>query len=105
MAAHVARFQAAGPSLTPNDAVDALCREHVGWIEMIKTIRHVYQVSLVEAETLALAHEGWRRWCDRQLFTDPKCRTSALQEMRRNGPRSRFERDGERIRLRQSGFP
>ena len=61
------------------------------WIEFIKQIREMHGCSLDEAHRLALADPQWRRWVERQVIADPRCRKMALRHIRSAGPRSLLE--------------
>jgi hypothetical protein len=82
------------------EAIQQLFDERTDWFELIKTIRLVYGVDIIEAERMVLAHEGWRRWCDSRINTDPRCRKLAWKHMRYNGSSSLIERDGDRLKVR-----
>jgi hypothetical protein len=70
------------------------------WILLIKELRAEHGVSILAAERLALADARWRRWVDRKINTDPRCRRMALHHMRHNGADALIERDGERLNVR-----
>ena len=89
-----------GGTLPPADVVDRLFLQRMDWFELIKTLRMIYNVSILNVEKLALSHEGWRRWCDSQIKTDPRCRKMAWQHLKYNGPNSLVEKDGEGFRVR-----
>jgi hypothetical protein len=83
-------------------AIDDLYRQGVDWIELIKTVRQIHDVSIFEAEWLVLAHRGWRRWCNARIETNAQCRKLAWSHRRNNGQDSLVEQDGERLWVRES---
>ena len=70
------------------------------WILHIKELRAVHGVSIFEAEKLALADATWRRWVERQITSDDRCRRMALRHLRYNGDAALLGRDGERLFVR-----
>ncbi|WP_186419392.1 hypothetical protein [Bosea sp. CS1GBMeth4] len=80
--------------------LDRCLQADVGWIELIKEIRSRCEMSLPEAQELALSHEGWRRWVARRLNIDPRCRKQASRHIRDHGAASFFVQRGDRIELR-----
>jgi hypothetical protein len=93
-------LRTASPPPPVKEAVDLLFHKHIDWFELMKIIRLVYDIGIFEAEKIALAHEGWRRWCDKQIISDPRCRKLAWGHMRHNGPNSLIEKDGDRLKVR-----
>jgi hypothetical protein len=47
-------------------------------IEEMKSLRATHGVSISEAEKMALADPAWRRWVERKINTDTRCRSAAL---------------------------
>ena len=74
--------------------------ERVRWIKHIKSLRMERRVSILEAERLALADPTWRRWIERQISTDMRCRRMALSHIRNNGDAALIRRDGEKLKVR-----
>jgi hypothetical protein len=59
-------------------------------------------VGIDEAHDLIFADAEMRRLVGWRINHDPECRKMALADMRNKGDRSRFEREGERIRFRKA---
>jgi hypothetical protein len=57
----------------------------IGWIELIKTLRLITGASLTEAQTIALRHLGWRRWCEARTRADARCAKDARLYARQAG--------------------
>ena len=72
------------------------------FIALVKLTRAKFGVSIDEAHDLIFGDAEVRRLVARRLSHDPECRKQALSDLRRKGSRSRFVRDGERIRFRGS---
>jgi len=70
------------------------------WITLIKDLRQENGVSILEAERIALGKDEWRRWVDRQINTDMRCRRMALFHIRSNGIASLIEKDGDKLKVR-----
>ena len=70
------------------------------WISLIKGVRQEHGVSIYEAERIALAQPEWRRWVERQIGSDMRCRRMALRHLREHGKASLIERDGDTLKLR-----
>jgi hypothetical protein len=70
------------------------------WISLIKDLRVEHDASTVDAERIALANLAWRRWVERQINSDTKCRRMALSHIRYNGEASLIERDGDKLKVR-----
>ncbi|TPN80934.1 hypothetical protein FJ987_27845 [Mesorhizobium sp. CU2] len=70
------------------------------WILHIKEVRARHGVSLLEAERIALSDPLWRRWVERQINTDERCRKFARTHMAANRQASLVYRDGEVLKLR-----
>ena len=99
MCANIARLAPNGPD-AGRDSIDDLFHQGIDWIELMKTVRQIHDVSLGEATQLVLAHEGWRRWVTRRINSDSRCRKMAWTHMRHGGADSLIEKDGERLRVR-----
>jgi hypothetical protein len=96
--AHVVEF--GGGEFSPAEVVDRLFVQRADWFELIKTLRMVFELGILELESIALAHAGWRRWCNHQIKNDPRCRKMAWQHLKSNGASSLIERDGDGFRVR-----
>lgn len=70
------------------------------WISLIKALRVEHDAGILGAERIALADPAWRRWVERQINSDTKCRRMALSHVRYNGEASLIERDGDRLKVR-----
>ncbi len=70
------------------------------WIMHIKVLREERNASILEAERFALTDPGWRRWVERQINSDERCRRMALYHMRHNGEAAVIRRDGEELKVR-----
>jgi hypothetical protein len=88
------------PTLSDAEMLDSLFAQRIDWIELIKTIRQVRNIGLSDAERIALSHERWRRWCERRINTEQKCRKLALAHMRYEGVDALIVREGGRLRVR-----
>lgn len=55
------------------------------WNRHIKQVRVEYGVGLYEAERIVLADPGWRRWVERRINSDARCRRMALAHIRVRG--------------------
>lgn len=71
------------------------------WIELIKGLRAEHGCSLDDAHRLAWAMPEWRRWVERQINTDPKCRKRALHHIRHQGAAALLEDRLGRLSVRQ----
>lgn len=74
--------------------------ENKDWIQLVKRTREKFNVGLDEAHDLIFADAEMRRLVAWRINHDPQCRKQALWDMRHKGERSRFVRDGDRIRFR-----
>ena len=72
------------------------------WIQLVKRTREKFNVGLDEAHDLIFADAEMRRLVAWRINHDPECRKQALRDMRHMGEKSRFVRDGERIRFRDA---
>ncbi|KQN37525.1 hypothetical protein ASG37_10815 [Sphingomonas sp. Leaf407] len=70
------------------------------WILHLKDLRAAHGVSILDAERLALADPAWRRWVERQIVTDERCRRMGLKHIRYNREASLIGRDGDRLFVR-----
>jgi hypothetical protein len=72
----------------------------VRWIVLIKRLRVEHDVSILEAERIALSDPARRRWVEIQMNSDPECRKQAFAHIRCNGENSLIERLGDSLQLR-----
>jgi hypothetical protein len=70
------------------------------WIGLIKDLRVEHDAGIIDAERIALADPAWRRWVERQINNDMRCRRMALRHIHYNGEASLLERDGDALRVR-----
>ena len=70
------------------------------WILHIKELRGQHDISILDAERLALANPQWRRWVERQINNDDRCRRMALTHIRYNGDQALIERKGDYLVIR-----
>jgi hypothetical protein len=61
---------------------------HLGWIELIKSLRTLRGVGLFEAQKEALENPRWRAWVIRQAQSDPRCAKEVRAHMRQFGDAS-----------------
>ncbi|KQM38703.1 hypothetical protein [Sphingomonas sp. Leaf10] len=74
--------------------------ERSRWILHIKELRVAHDVSIFEAEKIALADLAWQRWVGRQIATDERCRRMALRHIRDHGDAALIGHDGTRLFVR-----
>lgn len=74
--------------------------ERSRWILHIKELRAAHDVSIFEAEKIALADPAWQRWVERQIVSDEQCRRMALRHIRDHGDAALIGRDGTRLFVR-----
>ncbi len=68
------------------------------WIELIKSLRAAHGIDIFEAHKLAAAMPEWRRWVERRINTDVRCRRQALRHIRDHGAAGLLEeRDGRLV--------
>ena len=72
------------------------------FIQLVKRTREKFGVGLEEAHDMIFADEEMRRLAALRINRDPECRKQALRDIRQKGDRSRFVREGDRIRFRES---
>lgn len=70
------------------------------WILHIKELRERHGISIFDAERLALVDPQWRRWVERQINNDDRCRRMALSHIRYNREMALIERQGDRLVIR-----
>jgi hypothetical protein len=85
---------------TDDRIVDRHFHGEANWAKLIKALRQAYGLSIHEAEAMALAHRGWRRWCQQRINANPECRKQALWHIRHHGDASLLARDGDRLKVR-----
>lgn len=71
-----------------------------GWILLIKSLRDEHGWTIIDAERTALADPTWRRWVERQINNDAKCRRMALSHIRHHGDASLIDRHEETLIVR-----
>jgi hypothetical protein len=89
-----------GGTIPPAEVVDHLFVQRMDWFELIKTLRMIYELSILDVEKMALSHDGWRRWCNTRIRTDPRCQKLARRHMKKYGENSLIEKDGDGFRVR-----
>ena len=77
-----------------------MSEERHRWIELIKSIRQEHGISLFESERMALRQPEWRRWVERQINHDVRCRRMARFHLRERGSESLIYEDGGLLRVR-----
>ncbi|PBN41664.1 hypothetical protein [Sphingobium sp. D43FB] len=70
------------------------------WISHIKELREQHDVSILDAERIALGTRQWRRWVEQQINADERCRRMALAHIRYNGDAALIERRGDTLFVR-----
>ena len=70
------------------------------WIKEIKRLREQHGVSIFEAEALALGDPVWRRWVEKMINSDERCRRMAMSHIRYNGDAALIELDGDLLKVR-----
>jgi hypothetical protein len=70
------------------------------WVLHIKALREQHGVGILEAEQLALTEPHWRRWVERQINSDERCRRTALNHIRYNGDAALIGRQGDAFVVR-----
>lgn len=75
--------------------------ENRDFIQLVKRTREKFNVGIEEAHDLIFADAEMRRLVAWRVNHDRDCRKLALADLHRKGERSRFVRDGERIRFRE----
>jgi hypothetical protein len=74
--------------------------ENRDFIQLVKRTREKFNVGIEEAHDLIFADAEMRRLVAWRINHDLECRKQALSDLRHKGARSRFVRDGNRIRFR-----
>lgn len=74
--------------------------DRMRWTAHIKALRAKHGVSLDEAHLLASRQPEWRRWVERQVNSDPRCRQMALRHIRHLGRGALLFEAGEMLRVR-----
>ena len=77
-----------------------MSEERTRWTSRIKQLRQEHGVGIFEAERIALAQPEWRRWVERQINSDIKCRKVARSHMHIHGPASLIYEDGDTLKVR-----
>ena len=65
------------------------------WVLLIKELRTLHSVSILEAERIALSNRHRRRWIEKQINIHPECRKHALTHIRYNGEAALIDREGD----------
>jgi len=97
---NVARFMRIIGDQPDFDVAGELFAQRIDWIELIKTLRAIYAIDILEAERLALANGHWRRWCERRINAEAICRKYALGHIRHNGDAALLRLDGDVVGFR-----
>lgn len=71
------------------------------FVQLVKRTREKFGVSIQGAHDMIFADEEVRCLVAWRINRDHQCRKEALRDMRDNGKRSRFVRDGDRLRFRR----
>ena len=71
------------------------------FIALVKRTREKFGVSIAEAHDLICADDEVRRFIAIRTNRDPECRAQAIRDLRDQGERSRFVRQGDRIIFRR----
>ncbi|MEL1250921.1 hypothetical protein [Aurantiacibacter gilvus] len=72
------------------------------WIMLVKRTREKFCVSIQGAHDLIFADDDVRRLVAARINREPQCYQMAWRDIRENGEDSRFIKDGDKIRFRQS---
>ncbi|SDC00242.1 hypothetical protein SAMN05444678_10186 [Sphingomonas sp. YR710] len=67
---------------------------------LVKATREKFGVSIAQAHDMIFADKEIRRLVALRINRSQECRKQALSDIRRNGDKSRFVREGDRIRFR-----
>ena len=70
------------------------------WVREIKRLREQHGVNIFEAEALALGDPVWRRWVEKMINSDERCRRVAVSHIRYNGDAALIELDGDLLKVR-----
>ena len=71
------------------------------FIQLVKRTREKFGVSIDGAHDLIFADEEMRRLVTLRINGDQECRKMALSDIRNKGDKSRFVRDGDRLKFRK----
>lgn len=72
------------------------------FIQLVKRTREKFGVSIDEAHDLIFSDSEMRRLVALRINSQSECRRMASQDIAAKGDRSRFVRDGDRIKFRKS---
>ena len=76
------------------------------WLLLIKELRVLHDVSILEAERIALSNAHRRKWVEKQINGHRRCRKFALAHIRYNGDASLIHREGDtfnfKVRLQEA---
>lgn len=70
------------------------------WVHQIKDLRSRHGINIFEAERLALSNPQWRRWVERQINSDTRCRKMALNHLKIHGEEGLVRKDGDVLKVR-----
>jgi hypothetical protein len=59
--------------------------EQQRWVKLLKELRTQRNITLLEAERIAVSRREWRRWVEHRINNDRKCRRMALSHIKNNG--------------------
>jgi hypothetical protein len=65
------------------------------WLLLIKQFRVEHDLSILDAERLAISNPHLRRWVERQINSHQDCRKYALRHIRNNGGAALIVRHGD----------
>ena len=77
--------------------------QRLGWLQLIKTLRRLNGYSIAEAQSAAVRHRGWRRWCVMRMNDDSRCGKQAGAHVRMYGAKSMVVENGARWMVRADG--
>ena len=70
------------------------------WMVGIKRLRVEHDISRLEAERIALSDPALKRWVEKQINSEQRCRKQALAHIRYNGESSLIEQIGDSFQFR-----
>jgi hypothetical protein len=68
-----------------------------GWIYLIKELRVRHGCGIDEAHRIALSQPQWKRWVERQINVDHRCRRMAIRHMRDHGDAAMIQEQNGRL--------
>jgi len=69
------------------------------WLLLSKELRVTHEVSVLEAERIALSNHHRRRWVEQAINSRQECRKRALAHIRYNGRDALISREGDSFRF------